>query len=427
MRNVLNKEQKSGILLLLSSKVLERLAFYLIMAILIQYMTDSLKLDEDKAGIYYAIFYGVIGFTSLFSGLLGDLRDRTKIVKVGFILLTVMYLVFTFLPSVSIVTVISIILLGLGVGLISPNITVFLGNIYNEKENEVIGLSGFIFLSITINIGAFIAPLLSVFLKDNFGYNSIFFVAFAFGLLSFILFLKFKNQYNKLNLIAEDKTKIESVITKKLNTLILVSILSIAVLIRFALNQKGLIFTFAIKDFLENGLDLNQTLNNIEKYISIIFLLIFSVLVIRMKKLNWGMIFNLIMIGSVFLIIAFVLIASYSSLSQMIDGKSLFVQSYLFLIIAETLISPAIIYSIYRSSPVKYKGLFQGVSFFVLGITNSLLFLGALLYEKSNSMAFSVFAIMLFIGLVLIMVLKRGVNKKLIAIEENGINVDNKS
>lgn len=364
MRNVLNKEQKLGILLLLSSKALERLAFYLIMAILIQYMTDSLNLELDKAGIYYAIFYGVIGFTSLFSGLLGDLRDRTKIVKVGFIILTVMYLVFTFLPSVSIVTVISIILLGLGVGLISPNITVFLGNIYNEKENEVIGLPGFIFLSIAINIGAFIAPLLSVFLKDSFGYNSIFFVAFA--LISFILFLKFKNEYNKLNLIAEDKTKIESVTTKKLNTLILVSMLSIAVLIRFALNKKGLTFTFAIRDYLDNGVDLNQTLNNIEVYISIIFLLVFSVFVIRMKKLNWGKIFNLIMIGFVFSIVAFVLIGSYTSLSQMIDGKSLFVQSYIFLIIAETLISPAIMYSIYRSSPVKYKGLFQGVTFFVM-------------------------------------------------------------
>ncbi|MGZ2371256.1 MFS transporter [Ancylomarina sp. YFZ004] len=427
MRNVLNKEQKSGILLLLSSKALERLAFYLIMAILIQYMTDSLNLELDKAGIYYAIFYGVIGFTSLFSGLLGDLRDRTKIVKIGFILLSVMYLAFIFLPSVSIVTVISIILLGLGVGLISPNITVFLGNIYNEKENEVIGLPGFIFLSIAINIGAFIAPLLSVFLKDNFGYNSIFFVAFVFALISLILFLKFKNQYNKLNLIAEQKTNLGSVTTKKLNTLILVSMFSIAVLIRFALNQKGLTFTFAVRDYLGSSVDLSQTLNSIEVYISIIFLLVFSVIVIRMKKLNWGKIFNLIMIGLGFSIVAFVLIASFTSLSQMIDGKSLFVQSYIFLIIAETLISPAIMYSIYRSSPVKYKGLFQGVTYFVMGITNSLLFLGALLYEKNNSMAFTVFAIMLSIGLVLIIALKRGVNQKLIAIEENGINVDNKS
>jgi len=167
MRNILNKEQKSSILLLLTSKTFERLAFYLIMAILVQYLVDSLKLETDKAGIYYSIFYGVIGITTLFSGLLGDLRDRMKIVKIGFILLTVMYLAITFLPSISFVIVIALILLGLGIGLISPNIIVFLGNIYNEKENEIIGLPGFILFSITINIGALIAPLLSVFLKNN--------------------------------------------------------------------------------------------------------------------------------------------------------------------------------------------------------------------------------------------------------------------
>ncbi len=81
MRNTLSKEQKSGILLLLASKTFERLAFYLIMAILIRYLMDSLKLGEEKVGIYYSVFYSVIGITTLFSGLIGDLRDRMKIVK----------------------------------------------------------------------------------------------------------------------------------------------------------------------------------------------------------------------------------------------------------------------------------------------------------------------------------------------------------
>jgi len=427
MRDILKKEQKKGVLLLLSSKAFERLAFYLVMAILVQYMMDSLKLDEDKAGIFYSVFYGVIGFTSLFSGLLGDLRDRTKIVKVGFVLLTVMYLMFVFLPNISFVTVILLILLGLGIGLISPNIIVFLGNIYNEKENEVRGLSGFMLFSLAINIGALIAPLLSVFLKDNFGYNSIFILAFVFALVSLILFLKFKTQYNKLNLISEQKNNLESVTTKQLNTLILVSILSIAVLIRFVLNQKGLTLTMAETDYLENGVDLNQTLNNIKEYISIIVLLVSSVLVIQIKKLNWAKVFNLIMIGLVFSIIAFVSIASFTVLSQMVDGKSIFDQSYVLLIIAEALITPAILYSVYRTSPVKYKGLFQGLSYIVLVITNSLLFFGVSLYEKSNSMAFTVFTMILFIGILLIILLKKGVNQKLITIEKKEIKVDNKS
>lgn len=422
----MNKEQKSGILLLLTSKTFERLAFYLIMAILVQFLTDSLKIDASKAGIYYSVFYGVIGITTLFSGILGDRQDRMKIVKIGFLLLTIMYLAITFLPSISFLIVTALILLGLGIGLISPNIIVFLGNIYNEKENEIIGLPGFILFSITINIGALIAPLLSIFLKDNLGYYSVFLFAFIFGLLSLILFLKFKNHYNKLNLVAEQKDYFESVDTKKLNTFILISILIIGVLIRFALNQKGLAFTFAVRDYIENGFNLNQTLNNIEKYISIIFLVLFAFSVTRMKRLNWGKIFNIIFIGLIFSIVAFILIASFSSISQLINGNSLFYQSYFFILIAETLISPAVLYAVYRSSPIKHKGLFQGISYVFMAISNQLLFLGVILYEKNASMSFFGFAITLMIAAILIITLKKNVNNKLTEIEGNNeIKADN--
>lgn len=418
MRNTLNKEQKSSILLLLASKTFERLSFYLIMAILVHYLIDSLKLEANKAGIYYSVFYFVLALTTLFSGLLGDLRDRMKIVKTGFILLTGMYLIIVFLPSIDFVIIIALITLGLGIGLVSPNIIVFLGNIYNEKENEVIGLPGFILFSITINIGGLIAPLLSVYLKDNFGYNSIFLLASLFGFLSLILFLKFKKHYNNLNLIAEQKVKVENIVTKNLNKIILVSILAIGVLIRFALHQKGLTLTMAARDYLDNGFNINQTLNNIVKYISPIFLIGFAIIMLRIKILNWGKVFNVIMIGLIFSIIAFVLLASYSSLSQIINGESIFAQSYILLMIAETLISPAILYSIYRSSPVKYKGLFQGISYMFISISNGLLFLGALLYEKNATMTFIIFTIILFISVALIMTLKKITNHKMIRIEK---------
>lgn len=423
----MNKEQKSGILLLLSSKTFERLAFYLIMAILVQFLTDSLKIDASKAGVYYSVFYGVIGLTTLFSGLLGDLRDRMKIVRIGFIMLTIMYLAIAFLPSISFLIVIALILLGLGIGLISPNIIVFLGNIYNEKENEIVGLPGFILFSITINIGAIIAPLLSIFLKNNLGYYSVFLFAFIFALLSLILFLKFKNHYNKLNLVAENKDFTERLGTKELNRLILISILSIGILIRFALHQKGLTLTFAARDFIENGVNLSQTLNNIEKYISIILLVLFAFTITRIKQLNWVNIFNIILIGLIFSVIAFILIASYSSLSQLVSGNGLFTQTYILILIAETLISPAILYTIYRSSPIKYKGLFQGISYVVIAISNGLLFYGALLYEKNASMTFIGFAITLFISAVLIMILKKTVNNRQSEIERiEEIKADNK-
>lgn len=422
MKNRLNKEQKSGITLLLLSKMFERLAFYLIMAILIQYLTDSLKFSDGKAGIYYSVFYGMIGLTTVFSGLIGDFKDRTKVVKIGFILLTIMYLAIAFLPGMGAVIMAALIILALGIGFTLPNLVVLLGNIYNEKENEIFGLSGFILFSIAINIGGFIAPLLSVFLKNSLGYNSVFLFAFLFGVISLILFLKFKAIYNKLDLVPEQKEDSEDKSIKNINSTILVSILAIGVLIRFALHQKNLTFSYSVRDYLENGVNIYHSFTNIGIYISISLLVLFAVAVTRIKQIKWETIFNIILASIVFCFLAFIVMASFSSLSQLISGKTIFIKVFIMLLIAETLVYPTFLYAIYRSSPNKYKGLLQGISYIFVAISNQVIFLGVVLYEKTSSvLAYSIFALVLFISAGLIMILKKKVNKKLIKIESSSI------
>ncbi|MGI6291912.1 MAG: MFS transporter [Bacteroidales bacterium] len=420
MINTLHKEQKSGILLLLGSKTFESLAFFLLMAIFFPFLNESLGIDSSKVGFYYTLFYGTIGITSFISGFLGDKRNRFHVVTIGFLLLTVMHLAIAFLPGNNFLILATLILLGLGKGLISPNMVVFLGNIYNEKENKIIGLSGFILFSFAVSTGAVIAPLLSAFLKNNWGFYSLF--AFIFALLSFILFLKFKNHYNKLNIVADRKDYVENTDIKKLNTLILFSILTIGIFINFVLYQNRLTFTHAIHDFFENGFEITQVFNNIDNYISFIILALFAFLILKIKRLNWSKIFNVILIGLIVAIIAFIVIATSLSISQAIN--SLFIQSYIFILIAETLISPIIFYITYRCSPLKHKGLFQGISFIFRGIANQLLFLGLLMYNKNALMAFIGFAIILTISAILILILKKKVNNKLTEIERN-IEADN--
>jgi MFS family permease len=414
---MLNKEQKSSILLLLASKAFERLAFYTIMAILVKYLMDSLDIETNKAAIFYSVFYGAVGLTTIFSGLLGDLRDRMKIVKTGFILLTVMYLVIAFLPGISVIVVFALILLGVGVGLTSPNIIVFLGNIYNEKGKEIAGLSGFILFSIAVNIGALIAPLISITLKDNLGYYSVFLFAFISGLTSLILFLKFKENYNKLDLVAEQKNYISPKSEKGLNSLIVISVLLIGILIRLALNQRGISFNNAIGDLIGDGFNLNEKTKNIEVLISIVLFVMFAFVVTRVRNLNWGKVFNMILIGLTFSIIGFLLVGSYEFLSKIMSGKSILLQSFIFVIIAETLITPTITYLIYRSSPIKRKGLYQGIAYIAFAISNQLLFIGLLLYDKIGTTTFIIFSGILLISALLVFILKRKVNHKLTEIE----------
>ena len=414
---MLNKEQKSSILLLLASKAFERLAFYTIMAILVKYLMDSLDIETNKAAIFYSVFYGAVGLTTIFSGLLGDLRDRMKVVKTGFILLTVMYLVIALLPGISVIVVFALILLGVGVGLTSPNIIVFLGNIYNEKGKEIAGLSGFILFSIAVNIGALVAPLISITLKDNLGYYSVFLFAFISGLTSLILFLKFKENYNKLDLVAEQKNYITPKSEKGLNSLIVISVLLIGILIRLALNQRGISFNNAIGDLIGDGFNLNEKTKNIEVLVSIVLFGLFAFAVTRVRNLNWGKVFNIILIGLTFSIVGFLLVGSYEFLSKIMSGKSIFLQSFIFVIIAETLITPTISYLIYRSSPIKRKGLYQGIAYIAFAISNQLLFIGLLLYDKIGTTTFIIFSGILLISAMLVFILKRKVNHKLTEIE----------
>lgn len=97
----------------------------------------------------------------------------------------------------------------------------------------------------------------------------------------------------------------------------------------------------------------------------------------------------------------------------------MFIQSYIFILIAETLISPVILYIIYRSSPLTYKGLFQGISYVFMAISNQLLIVGVLIYEKNSAMSFIGFATTLVISAILILTLKKKVSNKLIEIERN--------
>ena len=132
-----------------------------------------------------------------------------------------------------------------------------------------------------------------------------------------------------------------------------------------------------------------------------------------MKELKWSTVFNVIIIGLLFPIVAFILIASISSLSKFMSGQIIFAQSYIMVMIAETLILPAFTYSVYKSSPRKYKGLFQGILYAIVAIGGSLSVLGFVLYSAIGSITFIVFAVVLIITVALIMALKRVVNQKL--------------
>lgn len=97
-----------------------------------------------------------------------------------------------------------------------PNTIVFLGNIFNERKMQILGLSGFIFFSLAVEFGAFMAPAFSNAFREVIGYNSVFVLAFIFALISFVLYLFFDKNIQNWNYL-QNKEKTQS---QNLRTLI---------------------------------------------------------------------------------------------------------------------------------------------------------------------------------------------------------------
>lgn len=414
----MNKKQKLGLSLLILSRTFERTAFYLIMAILIQFLTTELKIETTNAGNFYSIFYGSIAFITLFSGLLGDLTNRVKVVTIGMISMTVLYFVLIFMPNTYVLMLVGFILLGISLGLNNPNISVFIGNIFNERNTQTFGLIGFIFYSIAINIGALFAPKIAFTLNDSYGFNSVFVFAAIFALISLFLYLFFSKIYKKMELFIEQKSEYETEKKyRKLNLAIFLFIIFLGILIKFILSQREFTLTFFVRDFVECGFDFNETLSNTEKYLSVILLLIFAGIVAIFNKLNWKKLFNLISIGVILCATAYLSIIFLKGTET--EKNSQFPISIVFvlLIISETILYPTISYVYYRSSPIKFKGLFQGITYSI--ISSQLIFLGALIYEKTNpSLTFSIFSITMIISAILIFIFNKKVKGKIDKLNE---------
>lgn len=413
MNYTLNKTAQRSIGLLLLSRLFERVAFYLLLSILVNYFAEKLQPGMKNVSINYSLFMIAMMITTFFSGLLGDLHNRNKVVITGFVLLTTMYLAVPFVTGVSFLQIAAFVLLGAGIGLTTPNMVVLLGNIYNEKEVEIRGLSGFILYMLAANLGALFAPLLSIFLKEQWGYTAVFLLAAVCGLIALLFFFLFSQPYGRLDLVSEQKTYKPAVSVIKLNRFILYSMLIIAVLIGFSLQQRSSTLVVAISDLTGKGVEIASMIVPLEKYLLPVLLLLFAWWVSRIKTINWSKLFQLMLLGLAVAITGYLIIAGFASLKEVVQEKIILYPSYIFLLIAESLLSSTILYAVYRSSPIKYKGLFQGVYHVAIAVSSSLLFPGVLLYQKMGSMLFVIVAGLLLISAIVIIWLKRSITKKI--------------
>jgi proton-dependent oligopeptide transporter, POT family len=187
-----------GLLTLFFTEFWERFSYYGMRAILVFYMyyevsKGGLGLDENLALAIMSIYGALVYMSGIIGGWFADrIFGTSKAVLYGGILIMMGHIALAIPGSVSAFFV-SMVLIVLGTGLLKPNVSSIVGDMYSEEDNR--RDAGFSIFYMGINLGAFLSPLVvgTVGMKYNFHLGfGLAAIGMFFGLLVFI-FTKKKN------------------------------------------------------------------------------------------------------------------------------------------------------------------------------------------------------------------------------------------
>lgn len=181
-----------GLFTLFFTEFWERFSYYGMRAILVYYMyyelsQGGLGLDQTVALSIMSIYGSLVYMSGIIGGWLADrIFGTSKAVFYGGILIMLGHIALAIPGSLSLFFV-SMVLIVLGTGLLKPNVSSVVGEIYAENDDR--RDAGFSIFYMGINLGAFLAPLIvgTVGMKINFHLGfSIAAVGMFLGLVVFI-------------------------------------------------------------------------------------------------------------------------------------------------------------------------------------------------------------------------------------------------
>ncbi|WP_019155017.1 peptide MFS transporter [Robertmurraya massiliosenegalensis] len=233
-----------GLFTLFFTEFWERFSYYGMRAILVYYMyyevsKGGLGLDQTTALSIMSIYGSLVYMSGIIGGWLADrIFGTSKAVFYGGILIMLGHIALA-IPGNLPLFFISMVLIVLGTGLLKPNVSSVVGDIYSEQDNR--RDSGFSIFYMGINLGGFLSPLIvgEVGMKHDFHLGfAIAAVGMFIGLLLFI-FTKKKNLGLAGTIVPNPMSASEK---KKTFTIVSLSIIILAIMIAVAIPMGLLTF-----------------------------------------------------------------------------------------------------------------------------------------------------------------------------------------
>jgi proton-dependent oligopeptide transporter, POT family len=237
-----------GLYVLFFTELWERYSFYSMMAILALYMNEALHFDVAHVGQVYGMYQAGVYLMPVAGGLIADRwLGFGKSIIVGGALMMLGHLVLGIEALPFFYT--GLILLASGSGLLKPNVSTLVGNLYRDRPQ--LRDQGFNIYYMGVNIGAFISPLTVSWLRTHYGWSVAFMsaaIAMVFSLITFVTFKRYIAEADARvdDTSAEVKTLPPADVRSRVITLL--AIFGISLVFWIAFYQIFYTFTFWARD-----------------------------------------------------------------------------------------------------------------------------------------------------------------------------------
>ncbi|MDH5163591.1 peptide MFS transporter [Heyndrickxia oleronia] len=186
-----------GLFTLFFTEFWERFSYYGMKAILVYYMyyevsKGGLGLDQSTALAIVSIYGSLVYMSGIIGGWLADrIFGTSRAVFIGGILIMLGHIALAIPGNITFFFV-SMVLIVLGTGLLKPNVSSVVGEIYSEEDSR--RDSGFSIFYMGINLGGFVSPLVVGAVQSNYGFHLGFACAAVGMFIGLVVFLVTKKK-----------------------------------------------------------------------------------------------------------------------------------------------------------------------------------------------------------------------------------------